>query len=176
MNADAVRRGAAMMEAARMVAVFGMGGGSSVLADEAKFRLMRLGCPVASYQDGMLQRMVAATLGSSDVVLALSVTGQVPDMQESCRIAKEYGAKLVAITEAGSELARLADLVLPIRVLETDFIFKPSSSRYAMLMALDVLVTELALLRQPHARESLRRIKFVLDTYRGDVGRQPLGD
>jgi DNA-binding MurR/RpiR family transcriptional regulator len=169
-------RAAAVLAQAPMIYVFGMGGGSTAMADEARFRLMRLGYPVASYHDALLQRMVSAALGPRDAVLALSVTGHVPEMVENCRIAKEYGAPLVAITARGSPLAALADVLLPVRALETDFIFKPSSSRYALLMAVDVLATEMALLRQPRSREALRRLKFVLDTHRGGGDRQPLGD
>ena len=60
--------------------------------------------------------------------------------------------------------------------VETDFIFKPSSARYAMLMVLDTLVTELALLQKPRSQETLRRVKYVLDEYRGGGAREPLGD
>lgn len=173
---DTVRRAAARLLAARMVYAFGMGGGSSLLADEARYRLVRLGRPVASYQDAVLARMVAGTLGRDDVVLAFSVSGYTPELLSACEIAREYGAQVVAVTATGSPLAALADEVLPIRALETDFIFKPSSSRYAMLLAMDVLATELALLAKPQSQALLRRIKYVLDTHRGGGDRQPLGD
>ncbi|MDR3098566.1 MAG: MurR/RpiR family transcriptional regulator [Paraburkholderia sp.] len=171
---------AAALAQARMIYVFGMGGGSSALADEMRFRLVRLGRPVASYQDSLLQRMVASTLSSDCVVVALSVTGRVPELLDACRIARGYGAKLVALTAPASPLAALADWLVPIVASETDFIYKPSSSRYAMMMALDVLVTELALAQPEASRELLRRMKLTLDTHRGTAGRggerQPLGD
>jgi len=173
---DTVRRAATRLLSARMVYAFGMGGGSSLLADEARYRLVRLGRPVASYQDAVLARMVAGTLGRDDVVLAFSVSGHTPELLSACEIAREYGAQVVAVTATGSPLAALADEVLPIRALETDFIFKPSSSRYAMLLAMDVLATELALLAKPQSQALLRRIKYVLDTHRGGGDRQPLGD
>ncbi|MCZ7009799.1 hypothetical protein OH413_24520, partial [Salmonella enterica] len=59
-------------------------------------------------------------------------------------------------------LAARADVLLPVRALETDFIFKPSASRYAMLLVLDVLATRLALLQQDDSQERLRRLKYVL--------------
>jgi RpiR family carbohydrate utilization transcriptional regulator len=162
---------------ARMIYVFGMGGGSTALADEMRFRLVRLGRPVASYQDGLLQRMVAATLSREHVVVALSVTGQTPEMVESCRIAREYGARVIALTAPVSPLAQLADWLIPIIANETDFIYKPSTSRYAMLMALDLLVTELAVKQGDTSRELLRRMKHALDAHRGGSDqRQPLGD
>ncbi|RAR61855.1 RpiR family transcriptional regulator [Paraburkholderia unamae] len=168
---------AAALGAARMIYVFGMGGGSSALADEMRFRLVRLGRPVASYQDSLLQRMVASTVSEECVVVALSVTGRVPELIDACRIARDYGATLIALTAPASPLAALADWVVPIVASETDFIYKPSSSRYAMMMALDVLATELALAQPEASRELLRRMKHTLDAHRGGGGeRQPLGD
>jgi RpiR family transcriptional regulator, carbohydrate utilization regulator len=167
---------AAALRAARMIYVYGMGGGSTALADEMRFRLVRLGRPVATYQDGLLQRMVASTVSRDCVVIALSATGRVPEMVDSCRLARSYGATLIALTAPASPLAKLADWLIPIVAFETDFIYKPSSSRYAMLMALDVLVTELAVSQGDESRELLRRMKHALDAHRGGGERQPLGD
>jgi RpiR family transcriptional regulator, carbohydrate utilization regulator len=161
---------------ASMIYVFGMGGGSTALADEMRFRLVRLGRPVASYQDGLLQRMVAATLSKENVVVALSATGQTPEIVENCRLAREYGARVIALTAPASPLGALADWLVPIIAIETDFIYKPSSSRYAMMMALDLLVTELAVKQADTSRELLRRVKHALDAHRGGGERQPLGD
>lgn len=167
---------AAALRDARMIYVYGMGGGSTALADEMRFRLVRLGRPVASYQDGLLQRMVASTVSRECAVIALSVTGRVPELVESCRLARSYGATLIALTAPASPLAKLADWLIPIVAFETDFIYKPSSSRYAMMMALDALVTELAVSQGDESRELLRRMKHALDAHRGGGDRQPIGD
>ena len=58
-------------------------------------------------------------------------------------------------------------MLLSLRTLETDFIFKPSASRYAMMLVMDVLATQLALLQQEPNKERLRRLKYVLDAHRG---------
>ena len=171
-----VRQAAQWLGAARMVHAFGMGGGSTLLADEARVRLVRLGVPVATYQDAVLQRVVAATLDEHSVVLAFSVSGNVPELLHSVAVAKEYGAQIIAITAINSPLSRLAHIHLPVQAMETDFVFKPSSSRYALLMVLDILATELALLQRDRSQELLRRIKYVLDAQRGGDARQPLGD
>ncbi len=165
-----------LLAGAKMVYVYGQGGGSTALADELRFRLVRFGRPVASYQDSLLQRMVAATLSRDAVVVALSVSGRVPELLESCRLAKRYGATLIAITAPASPLAKLADHLIPVVAFETDFIYKPSTSRYAMMMAIDVLVTGVALRLGDAGRESLRRIKHALDAHRGGGDRQPVGD
>lgn len=175
LRAAPVAEAADALAAASMIYVFGMGGGSTALADEMRFRLVRLGRPVASYQDGLLQRMVASTLSKEHVVVAL-VTGQTPEMVESCRLAREYGARVIGLTAPASPLGALADWLIPVIAIETDFIYKPSSSRYAMMMALDLLVTELAVKQADRSRELLRRMKHALDAHRGGGERQPLGD
>ena len=171
-----VRPATAIAHEARMIYVFGMGGASAVLAQEVQSRLVRLGYPIAVYTDAVLLRMVAATLDERDAVLILSASGLTPEILGAARIVKQYRARIVAITDATSPLAEMADVVLPIRTDETDFIYKPSASRYAMMLAIDLLATELAMLHQEENRERLRRIKLALDGYRGGPNRLPLGD
>lgn len=165
-----------IVRAARMTYVFGMGGASAVLAQEMQSRLVRLGYPVAAYSDAVLMRMVAATLDERDAVIMLSASGLTPEMLSGARIVKQYRARIVALTDATAPLAGLADVVIPVRTDETDFIYKPSSSRYAMMLAIDLLATELAMARQEETRDRLRRIKLALDEYRGGPNRLPLGD
>lgn len=167
---------AAMVGGARMTYVFGMGGASAVLAQEMQSRLVRLGYPVAAYSDAVLLRMVAATLDERDAVVVLSISGVTPEILATARIVQQYRARMVALTDPESPLAEMAQVVLPVRADETDFIYKPSSSRYAMLLAIDLLSTELALARQDDTQERLRRIKLALDEYRGGPNRLPLGD
>lgn len=171
------RAATALLGKARMIYVAGFGGASTMLGDEVQYRLSRLGYPVAAYHDPVLLRMLAATLGEQDVLLLLSVSGVTPELLDVADIARQYGAKLVVITAPGSPLAERAHILLPVQVEETDFIYKPSASRYGLLLAIDVLATEMALARKENSKEMLRRVKFVLDGYRGGGDqRLPLGD
>lgn len=165
-----------IIRSARMTYVFGMGGASAALAQEMQSRLVRLGYPVAAYSDAVLLRMVAATLDERDAVVFLSASGLTPEIVGCARIVKQYGAPIVALTDPTSALAEMADVVVPIRTDETDFIYKPSASRYAMLLGIDLLATELAMVQQEDTRDRLRRIKLALDEYRGGPNRLPLGD
>lgn len=164
------------LDGARQIVTFGAGGGSTVIARELQFRLMRFGYAVVAYHDALMPRMVAATLEPQDVVVALSLTGYTPETVEAARIARQSHACVVAITDPASPLAEVADHTLPVVTQETDFIYKPSASRYALLAVVDVLATELALRHREHTRDKLRRLKHTLDTHRGGNNRQPLGD
>ncbi|RZA07865.1 MAG: MurR/RpiR family transcriptional regulator [Moraxellaceae bacterium] len=165
-----------LLNNARMIYVAGMGGGSTMIAEETQFRLARLGYSIAAYHDPVLLRVLAAAMNSSDVLIILSITGFTPELLDIANLAGEYGAQLIIITDPASPLAQKANVLLPIQTQETDFIYKPSSSRYGLLLAVDILATELALSRRSESKERLRRVKFALDEYRGGNNRLPLGD
>lgn len=164
------------LSGARQILAIGMGGGSTICAQEVQFRLFRLGLPVVSQSDGLLVRMMCSSVAPNDVILALSLGGYTQEVVESAAIARQYGAKVIAITPDSTPLASNADVVLPLIVRENDYIFKPSTSRYAMLAMVDVLATELAMVDKTQTKNRLRRIKLALDSHRGGIDRQPLGD
>ena len=176
LDPDALHRAVEWLSSARQILTIGMGGGSTICAQEVQFRLFRLGLPVVSQSDGLLVRMMCSAVSPNDVVLALSLGGYTQEVVESAAIARQYGAKVIAITPEATPLAENADLVLPLIVRENDYIFKPSTSRYAMLAMVDVLATELAVVNKAETKNRLRRIKLALDSHRGGADRQPLGD
>ncbi|MCE0800136.1 MurR/RpiR family transcriptional regulator [Buttiauxella sp. A2-C1_F] len=176
LDTDSLNKAVEWLGQSRQILAIGMGGGSTICAQEVQFRLFRLGLPVVSQSDGLLVRMMCSAVSPNDVVLALSLGGYTPEVIESAAIARQYGAKVIAITPQDSPLAQNADIVLPLIVRENDYIFKPSTSRYAMLAMVDVLATELAMANKNQTKDRLRRIKLALDSHRGGADRQPLGD
>ena len=173
---DVVQQLADAICQARRIHVFGIGGCSTVFSQELQNRLMRFGLPITACSDAVVMKMTAAILGPQDLVLALSVSGITPEVISAVEIARTYGARVGAITRAGTALAERSDWLLPISIEETDFVFKPSASRYAMMLAIDVLATTTALNGASENHEHLRRIKLALDRYRGGDSRLPLGD
>ncbi|MGK8934174.1 MurR/RpiR family transcriptional regulator [Pluralibacter gergoviae] len=176
LDAEALSQAVALLSGARQILAIGMGGGSTICAMEMQYRLFRLGLPVVSQSDGLLARMMCAAVAPKDVVVALSLGGYTQEITESAAIARQYSAKVIAIAPEGTPLAEQADLLLPLLVRENDYIFKPSTSRYAMLAMVDVLATELAMANKAQAKDRIRRIKLALDSHRGGADRQPLGD
>ncbi|MFU0921762.1 MurR/RpiR family transcriptional regulator [Kluyvera sichuanensis] len=176
LDPDSLNRAVEWLSGARQILAVGMGGGSTICAQEVQFRLFRLGLPVVSQSDGLLVRMMCSAVSPNDVVLALSLGGYTQEVVESAAIARQYGAKVIAITPEATPLAENADVVLPLIVRENDYIFKPSTSRYAMLAMVDVLAAELAVMNKAETKNRLRRIKLALDSHRGGADRQPLGD
>lgn len=174
-NQTDVEQAAHYIANSRHSLIFGVGGGSSVVAQECHNRLFRLDILSNAYSDPVMMRMTAASVDVCDVVVVLSLTGCTKDLIDAANIAKDYGAKVIAICPE-SELANTASIHLPIKTNESDYIFTPSTARYAMLAAVDVLASEVAILTQKKSREKLRRIKHELDEYRQGPDRAPLGD
>ena len=89
----------------RRVDIYGQGGGSAAMAEDAKLRLFRLGIPVAAYVDGHQQRMSAATLQPGDAVLAISNSGSSRTVVDAVKIATSFGATAIVLTRPGTPLA-----------------------------------------------------------------------
>tara|TARA_R110000850_G_scaffold107824_4_gene219617 strand:- start:1082 stop:1960 length:879 start_codon:yes stop_codon:yes gene_type:complete len=171
-----VELAAAAINEGRRMAVFGCGGGGSVIAEDAVNRLFRFGVQVTAHRDFVMQRMVASTLDQECCLLVISTTGHITELNENAQIAQQYGVKVIAITRGDSPLAELADIHLQVHVPEEEGIFKATSSRYALLAVVDAIALEVGMLRQDSSKEVLRRIKYNLDSIRGADRRFPVGD
>jgi len=146
------------------------------MAMECQYRMFRLGIRVSSFSDNVLMRMASASLGKNDVLICLSLTGCNPELQKAIEIAKDYGVTVVTIAPSDSSITEVADYILPIQLNESDYIYKPSASRYVMMANIDVLSTEVAIKNKRKSREKLRRIKKHLDEYRQSSQMLPIGD
>lgn len=169
-------RAAEAIASCNKLVTFGVGGGSTMVANEAKHRFFRLGIAVSNYSDGQLMRMVAATLDKKDVALAISVTGRSREIIDAVTIAKKYGTTTIAITKPNSPLAMLADISLGLYVPETPNALKPTASRFAYLAALDLLATLTAYRSPRETQERMRRIKYALVNVGDGDADGPLGD
>jgi DNA-binding MurR/RpiR family transcriptional regulator len=158
------------------VLCIGSGGISSMMATEMQNRLFRLGLPVLAQIDGQLQRMYAAVATPETTLVAFSVSGYARSVIEAVQVAQQYGATTIAVTAPDSALAKAADTVIHLQPLEDGNIYKPTSSRYALLAIVDMIVTSVAETRGPKVLENLRRIKQSVNTLKVDDPRLPLGD
>jgi len=176
LNFPLLDQAVAWIVTAPKVVVFGGGGGSSIVAQDAEYRLFRLGINAVAYNDSQLQRMVAATLKDDDILIAISTSGRNQEIIECAAIAKEYHAKVIAITRSNSPLGKVTNLLIPVDIPEHNDILQPTESRYALLAIVDILATEAAYQKGDVAAENLRRIKYQLVSYRDEDDSQPLGD
>lgn len=158
------------------IAAFGSGGNSPLVAAEIQNRLFRLGLKVTSCSDHSMQLMLASSMGQGDVVIGSSLSGRNLELVRAFSAARTYGAKVIAISRTATPVAEASDIHLPIDIVEGDNILVPSSARYGFMLMIDLLAYRVAQIREPVARETLRRIKFQLANERDANDREVLGD
>ncbi|MGN6423534.1 MAG: MurR/RpiR family transcriptional regulator [Asticcacaulis sp.] len=149
---------AKVLMSSQMIAVFGLGGSSAVLAMEGQNRLFRLGLRAVAHVDSYMQRMTAATLKKGDTVLFVSSTGQPETLADSARIARNYGAACIAMAPEKSQLAGLVDILIPIELAMDIPYHQPNPVRFAQMFVLDCIADRVALMIGKPAVETLRRV------------------
>lgn len=150
-----------LLARARRIDCYGVGN-SGIVALDAQHKLFRYGMPVASYVDGHTMGMAATLLRRGDVVIAISASGRTTDMLGSVEIARDAGAKVIAITTSDSPLAAMSAVTLPADVLEDPDVYSPMLSRLAHLAIIDVLSVGVALSLGPPLLKRLERAKQTL--------------
>ena len=162
LDTRAVGRAISAIAACNRLDIYGQGGGSASIAEDAKLRLFRLGLPVCAYSDGHQQRMSAATLRPKDVAFAVSNSGRSKPVVGAIEIARSYGATTIALTRPDTPLAVAAEVVIPIVIPEDANALLPTASRYAHMAVIDTIATGVASKMGVRSRESLRRVRYTL--------------
>jgi DNA-binding MurR/RpiR family transcriptional regulator len=175
LHKEDVEKAAQAIASCSRLAAFGVGGGSTIAATEIEHRFFRLGVAVSHSSDPKLMRMIAATLGRNDVVIALSTSGNAAEVIDAAMVARQYGALIIAVTRPGSRLAAIADIALGMHVAEAPDALKPTASRYALLAVIDLLAASTAYCKPREAQTRMRRIKYELMKAGGSAD-DPLGD
>lgn len=176
LDSSSLEKAVSILAEARRLSFIGVGGGSANVARECANRFFRLGIPAEAHADGYFQRMLASTLSTGDVILAVSASGQPAELLDSVAIARHYGAKTISLTRTGSPLARATDVAVEIDVAEDQDIYKPSASRLVFMAIVDVLAAGTARRRPELAKENMRRIRTSLMSVSEDTGPKPIGD
>jgi RpiR family carbohydrate utilization transcriptional regulator len=133
----------ALVDSARRIDLYGFGS-SGVVALDAQTKFFRYGIPANAYSDPYLVSMSLNVLQAGDVVIAISKSGALPELQTAVERVRELGVRVIAVTAPGSPLAELADVVLPAGV-DDAVADRSMVARLLHLALLDALVLEVAL-------------------------------
>lgn len=149
---------------ANKIEIFGVGA-SGYTALDAKYKFMRLGLNVNANLDPHIQAISAVGLHDGDVAIGISFSGSTKDTVETCRLAKEAGAKIICITNyARSPITSNADIVLLTSARETPLRSGALTSKIAQLHLLDILYTAVAIRLKDKAVQNINKTaKAVLD-------------
>ena len=148
--------------AARRVDIYGSGG-AAVAALELQYKLMRVGVRAVVHTDSEMQVISATLLTSADAAIAISHSGESPDILHALDVAKEAGAKTIAITNhLASPIAKAVDINLSTSAQSALAHGYPLGARVAQVGLIDALHACMSLKRRDEAERNLQRIASAL--------------
>ena len=147
---------------ARRIDCYSVGAASTFMANELQSRLFRLGRTANAIFDAHQQLVSASTLGPDGVAFVISHVGRMPYTVEAARFARTQGATVVALTQPGTPLAEVADLVLAVSVPQ-DAVMRVGTEAYlAHLVVIEILMVRLAQKLGPVVTRDLQQFKQLL--------------
>ena len=121
-------------------------GASGVVAIDAFHKFLRLGFDVSYYNDTHFMSIACANTDANTLVVVISHSGESRDILEAAKLAKENGAKVVALTSyIHSSVTKLADVVLLSSSNETKYRSDAMVSRILQLVVIDILYVAVVL-------------------------------
>lgn len=150
---------------ARQLHFFGLGA-SGAVAQDAQHKFFRFNMPVTAYVDVLMQRMVASSCHTGDMVVVISWTGRTRELVDIAQLARENGAVVLGITAPGSPLAAECTETLEVATPEDTDHYMPMTSRMIQLTLIDVLATGVTLRRGEDFLPHLKKIKDSLKSTR----------
>ena len=129
---------------ARRVEFYAMGN-SRVVALDGQHKFFRFRIPTASYGDAHLFTLAAELLKPGDVVIAISNSGQLPELLAAVDAARAAGADVIAISSSGSPLAKKATVCLAVDHAEDSTNFLSMISRILQLLLIDIMAVGISI-------------------------------
>lgn len=166
LDVAALKQAVKLIRRAKRVEIYGIGS-SAVIADDAHYRMLRIGLHATAVTDSHVQAISASLTGPDVAVLTISHSGSTHETVLATRLAKEAGARTVCITNFGkSPIQEYADVMLHTMARETRFRTEAMTSRLAQLAIIDTLIACLALSDYETSVATLRSTFDVLSTKR----------
>ncbi|MCM3718391.1 MurR/RpiR family transcriptional regulator [Fictibacillus phosphorivorans] len=159
MNSETLERAVSVLSAARKIDFYG-NGGSGVIAMDAHHKFIRTGKTSSAYSDTHMQLMSASQLTDQDAAVFISHSGTNKDLLDVLSVAKDNGAKCIAITNyAKTPLSKQADLVFFTVSEETAYRSEALSSRIAQLTIVDLLFVNFMMKNKDSLQDSIQRMR-----------------
>lgn len=166
LDPQVLEKAVATLRSAKRIEVYGIGSAGTI-AEDAHYRMLRIGLDARLAVDSHVQAISAAQTGPDVAVLTISHSGATLETVTATRLAKEAGARTIVITNyARSPIQAYADHVLFTMARETRFRTEAMTSRIAQLCVVDALIAGLALADYDRSTAALKRTFDVLSIKR----------
>lgn len=133
---------AKMILQARKIHFIGIGY-SGTMAQDIKYKFMRIGMDTDAYTDADTMIMMCSIMNKDDLVFAISHSGSTSEIVKSLKVAKESGAKTISISSSiNSNITSYSDVSLHYASTETKFQTGSLPTKIAQSFVIDLIYTE----------------------------------
>ncbi|MBN8995030.1 MAG: MurR/RpiR family transcriptional regulator [Rhizobiales bacterium] len=166
LKVEEMKRAVELVLKAERVEVYGIGSAAPI-AEDANYRLLRIGIRSKAVLDSHVQAISAALADRNVAVITVSHSGSTHETFAATRLAKEAGASTIVITNYGkSPIQAYADVILQTMAKETGFRTEAMTSRIAQLAIVDALISCIALRNYDDAVATISKTFDVLSIKR----------
>lgn len=163
---EELTRAAALLLNARRVALFAAGSAIPI-AQDAHYRLTRLGFAASVESDPLMSCLSASQLAADCVAVGVSHKGRTASVLDALEIARERGARTIGVTSCeDSPLSAVCDVTLISVSGESDGQREAVVSRMTQLLIVDSLCAYIAAQRGEDAARHLAWERDLLERYR----------
>jgi len=160
---EEINEASGIIQRSNIVSFFGIGG-SNVVAFDAYHKFLRSPIQVQYGTDSHIQLMQAGFLSEDDCAIITSHTGRTNEILQIAKVAKESGAKIIAITSFPlTPLVKLADVVLISAAEEIGYRSESLAARISQLAIIDSLFTLTMSKYKSISEGMLERLDSVID-------------
>ena len=157
LDLQAFERATDYLHGARQRDFYGLGG-SAQIARDVSHKFLRIGIRSSVFDDAHMMMMSAALLGSDDVAIAFSHSGNTAAVIDAVELARRNGARTIAVTNyPDSPVARIVDVVLCSTAQNSPLLGENATARIAQLNLLDALFVAVAQRDRQTADANLNR-------------------
>ncbi|AJC79249.1 transcriptional regulator protein RpiR [Rhizobium etli bv. phaseoli str. IE4803] len=168
LDVDAFDRAAGLLAKPGQRDFYGVGGSAQIARDVAH-KFLRIGVRCSVQDDSHMMLMSASLLGTDDVAIGFSHSGNTTAVIEAIQLARKSGARTIAITNyGGSALAQIADIVLCSTAQGSPLMGENAAARIAQLNILDALFMAVAKRNYQAAERNLERTMSAVTSKRKD--------
>lgn len=166
LDATMFQRALDALHRAQRIEVYGVGS-SAPIAQDAYYRLLRIGLPAVVVTDAHMMAVSAAMLTPRDAALVISHTGRTVETLNAAARAAEAGATVISLSShRHTPLTQYAMIHLVTADRETVFRREAMASRLAHLGLIDAICVCLAVRRIDRAAGAMERSNAIIEERR----------
>jgi DNA-binding MurR/RpiR family transcriptional regulator len=140
-------------------------GASALVAKDFSYKLQKMGIPAIAESNGHAQLAFAATFQQGDLLICISESGKTAEVVAAAELAKQNGAKVIAITGGNrSKLRKTADSCLFTIAESSELRLSSILSRTSQELIIDTLFVTLSQKSQA-LREQIERSNAAVGSY-----------